>query len=361
MTSFKLIDIQLILVAPSFNQPKFCTDVSWNPNAATFADSNIVGHYPYAIFVTSNNTVVAARSDNNIILIWRNGSVTPTTTTSPSNPSKTYGLFVTSSAEILVGYSETANLVDRWALNGTKLSSPMSTCSGCTGLFVDNHNNLYCSQSNGHQVVRTSLSNPDNTLIIVAGTGCRGSTSDKLSHPYGIFVTIGLDLYVADSWNQRVQLFRAGEMHAETVADSKLTGDVPLSAPTGVVLDADGCLFIVDSGNNRIIRLVPNGFRCVVGCSRSNGLASNELNTPQTLSFDSDGNMFVTDMGNHRIQKFLLSNNSCSKWKWRMWLQLSPRYIKWKNVFNRKFMPMKEMLFSNSNTIRTEFMHNFSM
>ena len=69
----------------------------------------------------------------------------------------------------------------------------------------------------------------------------------------------------------------------------------------------------MDSNNDRIVGSGPNGFRCLVGCSGSQGSASNQLNTPITLSFDSYGNMFVTDCGNNRIEKFILTNNSLGK------------------------------------------------
>jgi hypothetical protein len=81
------------------------------------------------------------------------------------------------------------------------------------------------------------------------------------------------------------------------------------------VLDADKHLFIVDSGESRIVRWGPSGFQCIIGCSDPGSSESNELSEPWSLSFDSDGNIFVTDWGNGEIQKFLLLTNSCSKYE----------------------------------------------
>ena len=194
----------------SCNQPKFSPNASWNPNATTFANSSVVGYNLYAIFVDTNNTVFATDGQNGRIIIWRNGSTSRTTniTTSLSYP---YSLFVSSDDAIFVVNDYSNHQVDRWTLNGTRLPSPMTSCHQCSGLFVDINNNLYCSQYAFNQVVRTSLSNPDNTLTIVADNGCPGSTLNMLSSPYGIFVTTILDLYVADSGNDRIQLFRRGE------------------------------------------------------------------------------------------------------------------------------------------------------
>ena len=205
------------------------------------------------------------------------------------------------------------NRVDQWSFDGMRAASPMSVCSRCAGLFVDINNDLYCSQDQGHQVVSQSLDNPTSRLTIVAGIGCAGNSSSMLHNPNGIFVTINLDLYVADWGNDRIQLFRSGEVNGTTVAGNGSAVAVPLNRPTGIVVGADGYLFIVDWGNHRIIGLGSDGFRCLVGCFGTSGSAANQLYHPHTLSFDSDGNMFVTDEDNHRIQKYLLANDSCGK------------------------------------------------
>jgi sugar lactone lactonase YvrE len=120
---------------------------------------------------------------------------------------------------------------------------------------------------------------------------------------------------VADSKNNRIQLFQLGQLNGITVAGNESsTTTITLNQPTEIVLDADKYLFIVDSGNHRVVGSGPTGFRCLVGCSDDpKGSASNQLNGPTSLSFDSYGNMFVTDSENDRIQKFILSTKLCSK------------------------------------------------
>ena len=98
---------------------------------------------------------------------------------------------------------------------------------------------------------------------------------------------------------------QSGQLNGTTVAGNGI-GNIALSCPTGVVLDGKNYLFIVDSFNHRIIGSGPNGFRCLVGCSGSNGSASNQLLFPQSMAFDSSGNIFVTDQGNNRVQRFTI-------------------------------------------------------
>ncbi|CAF4160578.1 unnamed protein product, partial [Adineta steineri] len=88
---------------------------------------------------------------------------------------------------------------------------------------------------------------------------------------------------------------------------------ITLFQPTGIVLDADNYLFIVDSGNNRIIGEGPNGFRCIIGCSSSSRLAFNQSSSSQTMAFDSNGNIFITDPFNNQIRKFDLLTNFCDE------------------------------------------------
>ncbi|CAF0983595.1 unnamed protein product [Adineta steineri] len=189
----------------------------------------------------------------------------------------------------------------------------MNVSSRCEGLFVDINNTLYCSMSQHYQVVARSLNESVmNSNRIAAGTGIKGSASNQLADPLGIFVDVNLDLYVADSHNHRVQLFQSGESNGITVAGrGSRPQTITLLYPSGIILDAEKYLFIVDSGNHRIVGSDLNGFRCLAGCY-GGGSQSNQLYNPFSLSFDRYGNMFVTDESNHRIQKFQYYEESCN-------------------------------------------------
>ena len=306
------IDFSLSLAAISYNQPKFCPNASWNPNATTFANNVTVGNTIQGIFINTYNTIFVARRDTGQILIWTNGSVSPTSSilanlTTPSC------LFVSGDDHIFAD-NQASSRVDRWMINQTQLPSPMLLGSNyCSGLFVDIQNTLYCSHTDKDRVLSKSLNNTVNVSIVVAGNGSNGFGVYMLAHPHGIFVTTQLNLYVADTDNDRIQLFRSGELNATTVAGNGSNGTVLLRRPIGIVLDADGYLFIVDGGNFRIVGSGPNGFRCLVACSGSAGSTLDTLNQPRALSFDTYGNIFVTDRATHQIQKFLLTSNLCGK------------------------------------------------
>jgi hypothetical protein len=111
-----------------------------------------------------------------------------------------------------------------------------------------------------NQVVKRWLDDTSTTLTVIAGTNASGSAPDMLNQPYGIFVDINFDLYVADYGNDRIQLFGLGQSYAITVAGNSLSSTtITLDGPTGIVLDGNNYLFIVDRGNSRIVGSGPYG------------------------------------------------------------------------------------------------------
>jgi hypothetical protein len=244
--------------------------------------------------------------------VWNEGSESPTKTVS-GNFTNPKSLFVTSNGDIYIDDGSENGRVQKWISTNKTFATVMNVNSSCYGLFVDIKDNLYCSMSEHHRVVKRSLYDHVMRTVIVAGTGISGSASDGLSYPFGIFVDVNLDLYVADCENNRVQLFQSGQSNAITVAGSKSPyPTITLDYPSAISLDASKYLFIVDLGIHRIVGSGPNGFRCLVGCY-GQGSESNQLNRPFSFSFDRSGNIFVPDVDNKRIQKFIYLEKSCGK------------------------------------------------
>ncbi len=300
-----------LVIAISFNQPKFCPSATWNATGITFANNNTVGAYPDGIFININNTVFVANHQNSLIQVWFEGNINATTITARTN-SDPYSIFVTITDDIYINNNNN-NTVDKWTFNSTSNFSTLNVGGQCFGLFIDSNNSLYCSLSSNNQVIKRSLNSSDNQLTTVAGTStnCPGFSPNMLYYPRGIYVDINFNLYVADCYNSRIQLFQSGQLNATTIAGKGAPGTIMLNNPTDVVLDADDYIFIVDSSNSRIVGSGPNGFRCIVGCSSTAGSLSNQLSGPQAMAFDSYGNIFVTDYNNNRIQQFLLATYSC--------------------------------------------------
>jgi uncharacterized protein (TIGR03437 family) len=168
----------------------------------------------------------------------------------------------------------------------------------------------------------------------------------EMNHPLGIALDTSVSppiLYVADFGNNRVLAWKnafgftkgdfadlvIGQRDKFSTArqgpNSNLTSG--LSGPTGLAVDKKGALYVVDTGNNRILRfpaplsqtgdlLQPD---LIIGQKDFNGLSANEgksAPTEKTLAFfngaffntglavDSQGNLWVTDPINNRVLRF---------------------------------------------------------
>ena len=265
-----------------------------------------------ALFVNQNDAVVTGNRGTGRVLFWYNGT-NNVTTIIQVNSSIVDSVFVTSDDQIFVHNSQSGNRIDQLSMKNQTLIVSIPTDSACYGLFIDVDHNLYCSQTNSHQIVTYLLTDPSYPSTLVAGTGCAGSTSWMINWPHGIFVTIDKYLYVADCLNHRIQRFQYGQRNGTTVIGNGPNSTIIFNCPAGVTLDGDGYLFIVDGANHRIIGSGPYGYRCVAGCSGLSGSASDRLSLPRTVYFDSNANLYVLDSANSRIQKFELIFNQSSK------------------------------------------------
>ena len=297
------------LAAP--HQPKLCPTASWAVQGIIVTNFSTTGSSPRSVFVDQNNTLYVVDRTNVRVSIWSQGSSSPTRILS-GGLRDPLSLFVTANGDVYVDNGINGR-VDKWEPNATSSVVAMFVSASCYGLFVDTNNAVYCSMSAYHRVVKNSLNGGVNTVITVAGTGSVGATSTTLWNPEGIFVDLTFNLYVADFGNNRIQLFRSGQLNTSTVAGTVSTGIFSLSNPTSVILDRDGYLFIVDSGNHRVIGSSANGFRCLIGCSGGGGSSLDGFSSPQSLAFDSVGNIYVSDQGNSRIVQFTLARNVCGE------------------------------------------------
>ena len=317
LTRFLLVNIIFdslttteILAVP-FHQPRFRPNATWNSIATTFGGQSFVGTRSCGIFIDINNSIYMLNIETGEIHIWQNENALNPTKTISSSSVVPMSLFVTTNGDIYVENGYSNGRVDKWIAKSKTWILAMNIEAQCFGFFVDIYDGLYCSMFNSYRVDK-KWSNGITT--IVAGTGVEGSTSDMLNKPWGIVVDINLDLYVADCYNHRIQLFRLNQQNGITVAgtgSAKVTID--LRFPTGITLDGDQHLFIVDSWNHRIIGSDENGFRCIFACSGEQGSTKDKLSGPISMSFDSYGNIYVTDRDNSRVQKIFLSKKSDRK------------------------------------------------
>lgn len=124
------------------------------------------------------------------------------------------------------------------------------------GLYLDVlSNSLLVSDYGAHRVVCYTLGGSNWTLVAGSSTGQPGSNSTSLRQPIGITLDPMGNLYVADTMNHRVQFFQAGLPIGRTIAGvTGTSGDslTQLNRTYWVALDNQLNLYVSDTYNQRI-------------------------------------------------------------------------------------------------------------
>jgi sugar lactone lactonase YvrE len=207
---------------------------------------------------------------------------------------------------------------DGGAATSAELYAPM-------GIITDTYENIYIVDKNNHRIRKVNKST--GTISTFAGNGNAGfsgdggaATSAEMNLPWGISKDFSGNIYIADSYNNRIRKVNistgvittfAGNGTAGYSGDGGAATSAELSFPCGIASDASGNIYIVDKNNNRIRKVnistgnistfAGNG---TAGYSGDGGAATSaELNLPWGVSADADGIVYIADVGNSRVRK----------------------------------------------------------
>ncbi len=219
----------------------------------------------------------------------------------------------------LVGFAQ-QGVITTYAGPGSPVNGSLATgqpIDGPTSVASDGEGGFYLSVSSQNQVYRVTA---DGRMILVAGIGTPGfsgdggpATSAQLNHPAGLAVDADGNLYIADTDNNRVRKVDADGVISAFAGNgtegSKGDGHSAISAqlnhPQSLAVDSAGYVYIADTGNH-CIRKVVFGIIITVAGTGAAGYAGDgdkaidaELNRPAAVAVDAEGNLYIADTVNN--------------------------------------------------------------
>ncbi|CAF1046941.1 unnamed protein product [Adineta steineri] len=180
--------------------------------------------------------------------------------------------------------------------------------------------------------------------ITVAGGNDEGKKLNQLYGPHGIFIDKNKNIFIADSWNNRIIEWKYNAKEGQIIVGGK--GMDQLNEPTDVIVDQQNhSIIIADKGNRRVIQWLnqnqqilidsidcwglaidKNGFLYVsdhkknevrrwkmgeynnegiiVAGGNKKGDQLNQFNSPTFIFVDEDQSVYVSDENNLRVMKW---------------------------------------------------------
>jgi sugar lactone lactonase YvrE len=186
------------------------------------------------------------------------------------------------------------------------------------GIALDTSGNVYVADTGNNLIRKIDASGNVTTF---AGSGVQGSsngqgTAASFNAPRGIIVDGSGNLYVADSGNNLIRKIDSSG-NVTTIAGAGAQGSAngqgtaaSFNDPEGLARDASGNIYVTDTNNNLIRKIDPSGNVTTLagsgqGSANGQGTAAS-FYSPSGIAVDASGNLYVADTLNNSIRKIVL-------------------------------------------------------
>ncbi|GLC88054.1 cadherin-like beta sandwich domain-containing protein [Lysinibacillus piscis] len=214
----------------------------------------------------------------------------------------------------VVGTGESDFGGDNSSADTAKIKSP-------SGIMIDNTGSLYIADTGNHRIRKVT----NGIITTIAGAGYGTFSGDggpavdaELNYPQTIAMDNIGNLYIADTNNNRIRKVDtngiistvAGSGSRGYSGDGGLAIDAQLNEPEGITVDSSGNLYIADTDNYRIRKVMPSGRISTIAGTGNYGYSGDggsgtlaQLNGPVGLALDNDANLYIADKFNYAIRK----------------------------------------------------------
>lgn len=163
---------------------------------------------------------------------------------------------------------------------------------------------------------KTGCADPDGDGPLALGDG-------QFQEPWGITVDDEGLVYVTDTWNHRVQVFKSDGTFVRKwgtfgQVETAVGGSGVFYGPRDIVVGAEGQAYVTDTGNKRIVVYNADGYQ--IDQIGGGGLVAGSFEEPVGLALDAEGNLYVADTWNRRIQVFDADLNFVQEWMVETWV-----------------------------------------
>jgi sugar lactone lactonase YvrE len=173
-------------------------------------------------------------------------------------------------------------------------------------LAVAADGSVYIADAGNHAIRRISADRVVDTIATV-------NAPDRMD-PAAVAIDSAGNVLIADSWSHVVR--RIGSDHRVSVlagvpgssgsADGPV-GNARFNAPEGIAVDRNGNVYVSDSGNHTIRKIANGKVTTVAGGAGLPGAidgpgTNSRLNHPAGIAFDAQGRLWVADSGNHTVR-----------------------------------------------------------